>query len=146
MGAEQVTPMCAYWHHSGQRPQFAVKEGEGGGGSPQWRCQIGLCRLPRLPGSNRSRTLTSVCASAQSSWELALSTVSPLGHPRLLLMSTVRSEPSIPDRSNLAFSPQSVQYMNLGKEEHQLVIPAVPEYQYVNTVKSILHAKKGVVV
>lgn len=89
----------------------------------------------RLLGSS-GRALTSVWASAHSNWELVLSTVSPLGHPRLLLISTVRSEPSIPDRSSLAFSPQSVQYMNLIKEIKQLVIPRAPVYcecrQYVN--------------
>lgn len=41
-------------------------------------------------------------------------------------MSTVRSEPSIPERSNLAFSPQSVQYMNLTEEVEWLVILAAP--------------------
>lgn len=46
-------------------------------------------------------------------------------------MSTLRLEPSIPDLSNLAFSPQSVQYMNLGKEEHWPVIPtALIYYKY----------------
>jgi len=58
---------------------------------------------------------TSVCASAQSSWDPALSTASPLGQPRLLLIKTTRPEPSIPERSSLAFSPQSVQYIYLRK-------------------------------
>lgn len=61
-----------------------------------------------------------MCASAQSNCDPALSTASPLGQPRLLLISTVRPEPSIPERSSLAFSPQSVQYIYLGKSKQVL--------------------------
>lgn len=129
MGAVLVTPTYADWHHSGRPPQFSVEEIV-----ERW---LLVHREPSLKSLDRSRpssrapgkqcrALTSVWASAHSSWELALSTVSPLGHPRLLLMSTVRSEPSIPDRSNLAFSPQSVQYMNLIEEVKQLVILTAP--------------------
>lgn len=66
-------------------------------------------------GIIKKKTPTSVCASAHSSCDPALSTASPLGQPRLLLISTRRPEPSMPERSSLAFSPQSVQYMYLGK-------------------------------
>lgn len=138
MGAVLVTLTYVDWHHSGQQPQFSVEEIVGR--------RLLVYQEPLLKILNRSfcdfllgssgRALTSVWASAHSNWELVLSTVSPLGHPRLLLMSTVRSEPSIPDRSSLAFSPQSVQYMNLIKEIKQLVIPRAPVYcecrQYVN--------------
>lgn len=76
----------------------------------------------RLPMANNAekQNRTSVCASAQSSWDPALSTASPLGQPKLLLINTARPEPSIPERSSLAFSPQSVQYIYLGKSQQVL--------------------------
>ena len=93
MGAGQVIPTCADWPRSDPQPRFAAEEGQGSGGcwearSPQRRLQ----GPPILSGSAKEQEQdpTSVWASAQSSWELALSTVSPLGHPRLLLMSTDR--------------------------------------------------------
>lgn len=70
--------------------------------------------------NNEEQNQTSVCASAQSSWDPALSTASPLGQPKLLLINTTRPEPSIPERSSLAFSPQSVQYIYLGKSQQEL--------------------------
>ncbi len=87
-----------------------------------------LCSVLQ-PVNTLQVTLTSVCASAHSSWDPALSTASPLGQPRLLFIRTTRSEPSILERSSLACSPQSVQYMYLKTDiyiiHHHILYPVL---------------------
>ncbi len=119
---------CAHKQFLRNRSTVATENQSHSADTGQCRFVQKLCSVLQ-PVNTLQVTLTSVCASAHSSWDPALSTASPLGQPRLLFIRTTRSEPSILERSSLACSPQSVQYMYLKTDiyiiHHHILYPVL---------------------
>lgn len=110
--------MCADWHRSDPRPQFAVEEGE--------NCRVAVRRLGALSTEILRPSYTPrLCAGART--HLPGVGISPEQLGAGLVHSQSVGPPevavdehgavgAVPDTLQLGMLPQSVQYMNLGKK------------------------------